>query len=370
MLHSCDTARLLSKETQYTNMGTRPSFGTLFAQSRYSPHNAGTTRQSRQELFTVAGVAFLLKHDPAFRRTFLRNICGVAESDLSRHFEVEVQPARHADLRIRCAELQAVYIVEFKVGAPLQPNQDPTQEEAFLEQDRGYGWIIGHAPEYTDCLRRTYVVLQNWRAFPDHEVQGITVFSRAWKDLIVPPIEESALACDLLDTLGGWGITALRFRHHVPMKKAHHTQNTIDMFQIVTATAEELEIKPKHFEFDVNSVDESGGHFGLNVPFGLRRFTKLEKLAGQNDYALGWFGYGSDGGNATLDVWIYCKPSKAAETALAKTLEFAQKRLGTRLGASVEVEDGCVRISIGGDAVIDDKQWFASVFDALRDGAA
>jgi hypothetical protein len=112
-------------------------------------------------------------------------------------------------------------------------------------------------------------------------------------------------------------------------------------------------------------------YFGLNVPFGLKQLTKLEKLAGQSEAHLGWFGYSlGDGGASTLDVWIYCKPSKAAETPQSKTFEFAQKCLGTAFWGAILREEGHVRINVGGDVSPDDKQWFASVFEALRDGAA
>lgn len=354
-------------------MSTQPSFGTLFQQSRYTRTNTdgkAVTRQNRQELFAVAGVAFLIKHDESFRRTFLRSICGVAEADLDRQFEVEVQPASHADLRLRCAETKALYIVEFKLGAFLQPKQNPAQPDAFFEPDRGYGWAILNAAEYSKDEHRTYVVLQNWRTFEDGQKDGIRVLSRAWKDLIVAQSEERPLTRDLLDTLGGWGIATLKFRHTTHMKKAKHTQDAADLFQIVTVIAEEIGIKPHKFDFDVQSGDANDGYFGLNIPFGLPHFSKLEKCAGHGDENLGWFGYSSgDDGAPTLDAWIYCKPSKATETPQTKTLEYVQKRLGAEFAGSVLASEGQVRISINGEAVTDDKQWFATVFDALRDHA-
>lgn len=354
-------------------MSTHPSFAVLYRQSRYTRTDGGgkvVTRQNRQELFAVAGVAFLIKHDASFRRLFLQKICGVAETDLDFPFELEVQPASHADLRLRCAETKALYVVEFKLGAILQPKQDPTQPDAFFKADSGYGWNILNAAEYASAVHRTYVVLQNWRTFEDAEKNGIRVLSRAWKDLVDSQIVESPLTHDLLDTLGGWGIATLRFRHTKHMTKAKHTQDAADLFQIVTVTAEEVGIKPSKFDFDVQSGDGSGGYFGLNVPFGLPRFSKLEKSAGQGDENLGWFGYSSsDNGASTLDVWIYCKPSKAAESPQAKTLEYVQKRLGKSFEGSALSVEGGVRISVSGDAVSDDKQWLAHVFDALRDNA-
>ena len=71
-----------------------------------------------------------------------------------------------------------------------------------------------------------------------------------------------------------------------------------------------------------------------------------------------------------LDVWIYCKPSKAAATPQNKTLDYAKQRLGAKFSGSIKRAEGHVRISVGGNAVADDKEWFASVFDALRDQSA
>lgn len=358
-------------------MGTRPSFGTLFRQSRYNRNDTSgqaVTRQNRQELFAVAAVAFLLEHDAAFRRTFWQKICGVTGADLDCPFAVEVQPASHADLRLTCAETKTVCIVEFKLGAHLQPKQDPTKYDAFMKPGSGYGAQI--LADHADHARRIYTVLQNWPTFEEGDVQGISaqdlvVFSRQWKDLFDPTQQESSLTRDLLDLLGGWGITALKFRHHLPMKKANHVQDTVEMFQIVTAVIEHLGIKPQHFDFDVQSGDGSHGTwFGLNVPLSMKQYTKLESVSGPGEDTLGWFGYSSDEGTSTLDVWVYCKPSKAVVTPAAKTVEFVRKRLGIGFVGTVAEAEGSVRISVGGDGIPDDRQWFAGIFDALRDKAA
>ena len=99
------------------------------------------------------------------------------------------------------------------------------------------------------------------------------------------------------------------------------------------------------------------------MPWGLKAFTQLEKLAGVQEESLGWFGYSSyENQPATLDVWIYCQTSKAAHSPVSKTMEFVQKRWGQPLTGSITTEEGHVRISVNGDAVPDDRSWFVGVY--------
>lgn len=72
-------------------MSQQPSFAALYRQSRYSradddPQQA--TRQNRRELFAVASVAFVMKHDPAFRQVFLKQVFLVENNSLAATFLV------------------------------------------------------------------------------------------------------------------------------------------------------------------------------------------------------------------------------------------------------------------------------------------
>lgn len=350
-------------------MSSQPSFAALYRQSRYArvddaPQQA--TRQNRRELFAVASVAFVMKHDPAFLQVFLKQVCGVSEPDLVCEFAVELQPRFHADLRIRCEARKALYIVEFKIRAKLMTKQNFSPKGEFLKKREGYGWKMLNEKEYADCLARTYVVLQNGHGFSDELVRGIRVRSRTWKHLVDNPATESALTSDLLDMLGAWNIASLRFRKTTGMKKARQTKHAAEIFQIVTAIAEEIGIRPKQYVFDVVSEPGDGSYFGLNIPYGLKRLSRLEKCAGKQEYALGWFGYSAaESGESTLDVWIYCKPSKATEPPLAKTQNFVKERLKGRSDLAIRSQDGSVRISVEGKSIPDDKEWFAGVIETL-----
>ena len=168
--------------------------------------------------------------------------------------------------------------------------------------------------------------------------------------------------------LGGWGIPSLKFRHATKMKKAAQTIHATEIFQIISAIAEEIGIGSKQYKFDAQTDSVDGSYFGLKVPFRSKEFTKLEKLAGQHEECLGWFGYSSGpDGTSSLDVWIYCKQSTAVNPPQNKVLRLVQDQMGTKSAGTSQVSEGHVRISIDGSKVEDDKEWFSAVFNALRD---
>lgn len=75
-------------------MGDDGSFSSLFRRSRYArtepfEDSESPQKQQRKELFAVAAVAFAIKHEPDFKRHFLREICGV-----TRQTSVTVQIER------------------------------------------------------------------------------------------------------------------------------------------------------------------------------------------------------------------------------------------------------------------------------------
>ena len=268
-------------------MSLSPSFNALYRQSAYAPYELnshGSNRQNRQEVFTVASVAFAMKHDEQFRRTFLHRVCDVTESNLDLEFNVELQPEYHADLRITCHSVQAVFIVEFKLGAELRDKQNPSKPE-FFNHPKGYGAIMRNHADYKQLAQLTYVVLQKDADFSDAELDGgrFRIRARRWGDLVLPHSEESPLICDLLDTLGGWGMSSLKFRKQTGMKKASRTQDAADMFQIVSAVAEAFGMNSKKFDWDVQSDSGNGAHFGLNIPAESKGFTHLSELAGSTE---------------------------------------------------------------------------------------
>src|SRR5437870_5446642 len=110
----------------------KPSLFVLFKRGRYfrlpsltDEESGEVTRiRSEAERFTAAAVGFCMTHNSAFRRFFLRKVCGLEVMPRGK-CEIEIEPESWADLLIRFGN-RHVCVIEFKLGAPLQPHQDPT----------------------------------------------------------------------------------------------------------------------------------------------------------------------------------------------------------------------------------------------------
>jgi hypothetical protein len=120
----------------------KPSLFTLFKRGRYfrlpppsEDDDAEIIRARKEaERFTAAAVGFCMSHNAGFARFFLEKVCKITVPSPTR-ISVEVEPESWADLLIHVG--RSVCVVEFKLGAPLQPHQDPSKE-AFWETV-GYG---------------------------------------------------------------------------------------------------------------------------------------------------------------------------------------------------------------------------------------
>ena len=72
---------MLSKATSKSIVNVDSSFSRLFRQSRYAADDEiQSTRQNRRELFAVAAVVFVAKHDKRFARDLLVRVAGVPVS--------------------------------------------------------------------------------------------------------------------------------------------------------------------------------------------------------------------------------------------------------------------------------------------------
>ncbi len=319
-------------------MSLEPSFYSLYRRGRYSRSDEDETmgsRQARRELFAVAAVAFVLKHDEEFRVHFLNEICGRTASATPPIPGIEVQPHEHSDLAIKDEANSSLFIIEFKVGAELQKKQNPKHEAAFFGSG-GYGRLILEEKDYQRFGRKTYVVLDEGEAFDDGTRQGLNWRSRTWTELVRETTLSEGLWGDLLDSLGELGVAAFQFQKLRNMNNAQYTRQAVAMHQTLLAVATTLKLRGSGGE-DINWVQAKGD-------------------------SMGWFGYQSGPGHCERAVWFYCGSDDAAK----HTLQFMRERLG-RLYDRLDSKGTEVFCQSEGQAGFGDAEWFQSVFNALAD---
>src|ERR1700694_1445585 len=117
--------------------------------------------------------------------------------------EIEVEPESWADLLIYLS--QRVCVVEFKVGAPLQAHQDPSNT-AFWDDRLGYGARIEN---HFKRRKKHFVVLGHsaYVHFPDRPNWSFA--QPSWQkvaDGFRNGLQKSQLLCDLRDSLAQLGI--------------------------------------------------------------------------------------------------------------------------------------------------------------------
>ena len=342
-----------------------PSFYRLYRRSRYSrseDNQVTGSSQHQKEMFAVAAVAFVLKHDEKFRAHFLHKICGFALSVVPPRLRIEVQPHHHSDLAIKDDANSSVFIVEFKVGAELEPKQDPNKK-AFLAKG-GYGKLILEDRDYGNCNQKSYIVLDDdSKAFVDCDRQGLTCKSRKWADLFPECETVGGLWADLRDSFGELRVAAFQLERLKNMKNAKFTKQAVVMHQTLSRVGSLLQIGKKGGEFI--DFSERDSWYGRHIPSAkLLNFDGLKKCVQAKKKPLGWFGYVSEKEHSYRAVTFWCDSDKAAK----KTEAFILKRVRNGPpGKSVIYDGTAVDYRLDGDDGFGDAEWFDAVFKALAD---
>jgi hypothetical protein len=273
------------------------SFLRLFRQSRYAADVDGApVRQNRRELFAVAAVAFVAKHDLRFRRQLLDRVVGIPKSDLRHNFHLEPQKAFYADLAVTDQNTNKRYVVEFKVGAQLMEKQHAAR--SIFDEQGGYGRaFLDHFPGVS-----VYTVLAQEKQFDDFVKRGVLRRARTWSELIPNDSKESLLLEDLLDSLGELGISMLRMRKLKNMKNATKAGTTADIDDLLRSVLEEFKKVPLAIERD--EVYEWA--VGMYIRPRPGSHKNLTKWLGQNWGFIGWIGYLLPRGSKQprLSVWL------------------------------------------------------------------
>jgi hypothetical protein len=351
------------------------SFSSLFRRGRYvraelheGENNDGEEkqRQNRLELFTVAAVAFTIKHDSEFKRHFLKMICDVPDPTNVDDYVILLQPYDF-DMVLCDDKTSEVIVIEFKVNAGLEKKQDFSNgnEDKFSNPPEGYGHQI--ETKYSRYKNLKYVVLQkNDRRKPSEspvQRRKVLCFSRVWSNLLYDG-KESPLAKDLMDWLAQ-EIPEMKSRiyKNMKMKKAEDIQKAAETYDLLCSVATD-HLKDKKPIFDISTGNE-GSFFGANIRKDCDGFDGLKKYFKVASY-LGWFGYGQRQGEApSLEIWIYTGWVSNEIESVKKLSDLISPQLG--IIASVKVDKPSNNIVIlCADSTVSDLDWFGDVIEKLK----
>ncbi len=350
-----------------------------YAASRHDDDQSEKILFGQRERFAVAAIAFCACHDQTFRRRYIETICdklpGVNVGLYVDTMTVEVEPHAWSDLLL--TNEKAVVVVEHKIGASLQPHQDPDQEDRFLSakgKPVGYGarMMAHHPSKYLG-----YVVLG--KEFGTRTVgDRIHCSSVPWQGILPQSGKETPLEGDLFDCLGSFGVSSFNLRHirHEIMNKAFvkEAAGSARLFEVLHEVCTTAGLKPGKISYG-NDTLYSPGEFCFGLPFQKGRSDslatkqgRLSKLVSPTGKDIGWFGYekyvapdwqpqpGEEGGITT--VLLYCGDKKARQKTVAKSKPF-DVRLSADPGSFV------VRLVKPAKASQGDREWFLNVFETL-----
>jgi hypothetical protein len=347
-------------------MGSKPSFFQLFKRGRYSRRTEDTdhTGHDRTELFTVAAIGFMLRHDPAFKRHFLKSICSLKDvADLSG-YRVECQPYHCSDLAI-LKDNSTAYIIEAKVDADLADHQKPWEQRFEVG---GYGEQI--RTKFKDYPEKHYIVLQNVPCSENRKAEEqvgkgdgkINCHFKTWGDLFGRDIPKSDLIADLQDSLGQFDISALKSRRFQNMKNAKNTSEVAEIYEGLREIARSIGITSAKIKLDVQFEEAGLCFFGINIPQNLPHHRELTRQFPSDSNPIGWFGYAQDGKDqhGQIEVWFY--PNSKAD--MIKVKSFVEKRLGE----NIPISDDSLSFAIGptAEGQKSDFDWFYDVFKKLE----
>jgi hypothetical protein len=353
------------------------SFSSLFQRGRYirtelpENHDGENSegKQQRVELFTVAAVAFTMKHNCGFKRHFLETICDVHDIENLDDYEILLQPYDF-DLVLKNDVRSEVVVIEFKVDAPLYAKQNFENVEVFANSSEGYGFQI--STKYPKTNLKYVILLQkkDREGFSEKSVcignRNIACFSRAWSNLMYVQ-SEPAIVKDLLDWLAQI-IPEMKNRIYKDIENVQSTKAAAEMCGLLSCVAENrLESKKVQFKkprFDGKMEDEEFW-FGVIIPRDSKDFDGLRKLVNPtDDEALGWFGYAQHAGTQPrLEVWIYT--GAADGEALKRMASLITNQLGEIACVASDHINNTVILSCNVPEV-HDVDWFDTVITRLQ----
>jgi hypothetical protein len=317
------------------------------------------------ERFAVACLAFVLHHDEAFRAHFLRNVCGWDKPNSAKEFEVAIELTGCGDLAIQSLAYGTIFVLECKIGAPIESHQNPNSGDFF---HNGYGaGTLAYKPWHAaKAIRRSYITLtQETPTTKYQQHPALSCAAKTWVEVCgeLSPATTSGLVDDLFKTLAAQRIHCfaswnMKTRN---LNLASHYFEACQIHALIENAASLVEsqfglLAKRTDEIELNSPEES--YIGRilvckNAPTHWRTLTG-QINAGDKD-ALAWLGYAW----RCVQVGFFPK-DKAAQTAL-DALETI-KRSGEQVGG----ENDYVWINTPNNGALGDQEWILSVFQRLE----
>lgn len=357
-------------------MADEPSLSSLYRRGKYSRFDIpgegeNVPLQERRELFAVAAVAFTMKHDAAFKRHFLKAICGIDDIEKPEEYKVHVQPDDF-DLVLTNDEKSEVIILEFKVRASLAKHQNYQEPDFFLSGEKdGYGKQIDE--KYSSrYVRKHYVILKEFNGPADdiasgmETIEGVKCSSKTWSKLLSGDSQMSGLVLDLLDCLAeAIGIVELKGRMFMKKDLVKHAMDAVNMNGVLDSIR--LDAQLRFRRCDKPKFD--GQSFGVEI---IEPSIGFEWKGICKDRFV-WFGYEQD----RISVWICgltltdpkCKNFRAKinaqfeEELREKSVEIIEEKSGAFLikNSPAQRPDNDKVVWLG------DQEWFRNVLTKLKD---
>ena len=335
-------------------MKVESSFARLFRQSRYArslENENSLTKQNRRELFAVAAVSFVAKHDPGFAQELLARVAGVPKRDLAHVFKIKPQAHACADLLIIDEVNRRHYIIEFKVHAPTDKKQSPgakafTGARGYCSQmKQRFGDVTGE--------NLTYTFLAKNSEFEDKVVNGVACRARTWKELIPANGKERDLVPDLLDSLGEFGIPVLQLRNVRSMKNSRYAEGAFKIHELLQSVLTDFRASA----IDIGS-DETYRWCGMYLTARKRQHLRLRRWLGHDWNQIGWIGYSLPRmtGKPELSVWLTFEPKHSRQRE--ETIQLLRRKLpGKTVKAETEYD---LVVSEAAERIRDEKEWFSN----------
>lgn len=305
----------------------KPSFFALFQRGRYfrlpppsEDDDAEILRRRKEaERFTAAAIGFCMLHRPNFARFFLNKICNISIRPRTK-IAVDVEPKSWADLRIRVGG--SVCIIEFKLGAPLQPHQNPN-ERAFWETSLGYGRTL---EAVYPRMKKHFVLLGHRGHILLPQRNGWEFTDATWSSLadeFEARFGKSKLLCDLRDCLAQfeiWEFASMKARNlSVFAGDVVHGSIAWEVLQQAYVCPDlNFSDSIMAYRLDSKIAKGSGWHFGIEIKS--RASKPLRQLIRPvTGGAVMWFGYECERvGEAYCSVWFYCETETIADNIASK----------------------------------------------------